>query len=62
MLNEEVLCEMQNAGFNVTTCGDCGAIKLLGRERSEELTCEQCGFTEEDCWFPDLYVKEQYGH
>lgn len=51
--NGDILQQMQKAGFNVTTCGDCGEVKLhkLG---AEELTCEYCGFTEEICWFPDL--------
>lgn len=55
MTNIDVLQEMQRTGFNVTTCGQCGAVKLH-KTGVEELTCEDCGFNSDICDFPDLYV------
>ena len=58
--NEDVLQKMQKAGFNITTCGQCSAIKLLSPETDrEDITCDVCGFNEEECYFPDLVVVAQ---
>ena len=57
MTNEQVLQKMQRAGFNVTTCGNCGAIKLHELGESE-LTCDECRWTSDICDFPDLYTVE----
>ncbi len=56
MNNELVLYEMQCKGFNVTTCGNCGFIKLQNDLAIEELTCEYCDYTDDVSNFPDLVV------
>ena len=44
--------------FNIVTCGDCGYPLIHPVDTiKDELTCSQCGFNEELCWFPD-YNKE----
>lgn len=53
--NKQILQEMQASGFNVTTCGMCGAVKLH-RTGVDELTCENCDFTGDICDFPDMYT------
>ena len=55
--DKKILQEMQRAGFNVMTCGNCGNIKLA-HTGIEEATCEGCGFTSDPCDFPDLYTVE----
>lgn len=58
--NKEVLQEMQHYGLNVTTCGDCGAVKLHRISRDlEQLECEECGLVSDPCDFPDLEVVSQ---
>lgn len=59
--NQYVLQKMQTAGFNVTTCGNCGGVvlHLTGAKCPEELTCEYCGFTGDISDFPDLRVVEE---
>lgn len=57
--NEDVLQKMQANGFNVTTCGDCGAIKLHAEIKDDLLECDNCGFESDPCDFPDLLVVEQ---
>lgn len=55
--NKDVLQQMQAAGFNVTTCGNCGAIKLH-KTGVDELTCDDCGITGDISDFPDIYTVE----
>lgn len=59
--NAYVLQRMQSAGFNVTTCGNCGGVvlHLLDENMPEELSCDYCGFTGDPSEFPDLRVVEQ---
>lgn len=52
--NLELLYKMQAKGFNIVTCGHCGAVKLH-LTSATELTCEDCGIKGEPCDFPDLY-------
>ncbi len=58
--NKDILQQMQRAGFNITTCGNCGEIKLH-KTGVDELTCDYCSLTEDISSFPDLYVVEQTG-
>jgi ribosomal protein S27E len=55
--NQQILQEMQRAGFNVVTCGDCGAI-ILHRTGVDEVTCQECNLTNDITDCPDLYVVE----
>lgn len=55
--NKDILQQMQRAGFNVVTCGDCGMVKLHETGVSE-LTCDYCGETGDISNFPDLEVVE----
>ena len=55
--NQDILQKMQEAGFNVTTCGDCGEVKLH-LTGVEELECDYCGFISDICDFPDLCLVE----
>ena len=55
--NEDVLQKMQAQGFNVTTCGECGAVVLQhGLNDEGTLTCDACGFTDDISSFPDLVI------
>lgn len=55
--NKDVLQQMQAIGFNVTTCGSCGDIKLLSpKSDRENIECDYCDFVEEECYFPDLEI------
>jgi hypothetical protein len=54
--NEDVLQKMQAHGFNVTTCGDCGAIVLHESPAWHDLKCYECGFESDPADFPDLVV------
>lgn len=55
MINLEVLESMQQAGYNVTACGNCGEVKLH-KTGVTELTCEYCDFTSDISDFPDIEV------
>jgi hypothetical protein len=50
-----ILRQIQVAGFNVMTCGNCGAT-VLGLSLEEECTCPGCLYTSDPCDFPDLYT------
>lgn len=55
--NEDVLQKMQKAGFNVTTCGNCMAVKLHELPvKNDLLKCDNCDFESDPCDFPDLIV------
>jgi len=56
--NKQVFQEMQSVGFNIVTCGNCGAIRLH-KTGIDELDCESCGFVSDICDFPDLYVVQE---
>lgn len=51
-LAQEIL---EKTNINITTCGNCGHI-VLHKINTEEISCEECGFTSEPCDFPDLFV------
>lgn len=53
--NKDVLRKMQQAGFNVTTCGECGNIKLH-ETGIDYLECDYCDFKSDISDFPDLEV------
>jgi hypothetical protein len=55
--NRDMLQRLQRAGFNITTCGECGAVRLH-KTGIDELNCEDCGLVSDICNFPDLYVVE----
>lgn len=55
--------EMQSAGFNIVTCGNCGSI-LLHRLGEEKIDCF-CGITMSlsDCpdyWYEGLELSEEF--
>jgi hypothetical protein len=62
MTNKEIILnqialqeEIQAAGFNIVTCGNCGEVRLM-RSADEELHCT-CG-VEMDAWdCPDLFYR-----
>lgn len=43
-----------SAGVNIVSCGDCGDV-LLAPADAEEIQCPHCGFTADQCDFPDLF-------
>ena len=52
----EMLKEIQESGYNIVTCGDCGTVNIIEIRESEDLhTCFDCGFQSEGCDFPDLF-------
>ena len=47
--------EIQNSGFNIVTCPDCGSVNLHYMNATR-LTCGSCGFTSSHMSdFPDLF-------
>ncbi|GAB6071533.1 hypothetical protein JCM30760_26310 [Thiomicrorhabdus hydrogeniphila] len=54
---KETFFQIQNKGFNICTCGQCGAVLLMNEQEktSEEFECFDCGFTGEQCDFPDFW-------
>jgi len=52
----ELLMELQSNGFNIVTCGNCGAV-VIHRTKMDELSCYECGFTSDPCDFPDLQTE-----
>ena len=64
MQQTNILFSMQQKGFNVVTCGDCGDVMLLenGVNRNEfdselhgMVKCPHCGFEDDESSFPDLF-------
>lgn len=52
----DMLKEIQESGYNIVTCGDCGTVNIIEIRESEDLhTCFDCGFQSEGCDFPDLF-------
>lgn len=44
------------ANINIVTCGDCGEVFMHEINNNEvELTCPNCGLTDDASSFPDLY-------
>lgn len=52
----DILCDIQKAGYNVVTCGECGDVFLHDSDQ-EELVCPYCEFTGDVCDFPDLFYE-----
>ena len=53
---ESMLKEIQEFGYNIVTCGECGVVQIIEiREREDLHTCFDCGFQSEECDFPDLF-------
>ena len=51
----EMLEEIQELGYNIVSCGECGVVQIIEIRESEDLhTCYDCGFQSEGCHFPDL--------
>ena len=48
---------MQNSGFNVCTCGNCGEVLLYNTEmkQAEEVECYNCNAKMQYCDNPDFY-------
>lgn len=55
----EVLLEMQNSGFNVCTCGNCGNVVLYNRQmkESEVVECPHCKEEMDYSDNPDYYYE-----
>ena len=53
----EILNEMQQSGYNVVTCGNCGDVVLLDVHSDilEEVQCPHCKETMDYSDMPDLY-------
>jgi len=55
---QEILDAMNDAGFSVVTCGNCGSVVLIEwaevDDDNPEHSCPYCGFCSEPCDFPDL--------
>lgn len=52
-----ILLEIQNAGFNICTCGCCGYVILYNKEmkESDAIVCYNCKTEQEYCETPDYY-------
>lgn len=51
-----ILSRMQEDGYNVVTCGNCGDVILLETyDFIEEVQCPHCKETMDYCDMPDLY-------
>ena len=52
----DMLKEIQESGYNIVTCGDCGTVNIIEIRESEDLhTCFDCGFQSEGCDFAVLF-------
>lgn len=54
---KEIFKDIQKAGFNITTCGNCGSTVLMNKEmmEGETVRCESCCKEIKQCDLPDLY-------
>ena len=52
----DILQDIQGAGYNVVTCGNCGDV-LLHDIKQEEITCPYCNYQSDPCDFPDLFYQ-----
>ena len=51
---KERLDEIQELGYNVVNCGDCGDVLIISLTHdSDDIECQGCGFVSEHCDFPD---------
>ena len=55
---QEILDAMNEAGYSVVCCGQCGEVVLIEwaevDDNEPEHTCPHCGYTSEPCDFPDV--------
>ena len=55
----KILERIQDAGFNVVTCGNCGSVNLVDLEKLEKdnhlITCYDCNKTLDNADMPDLF-------
>ena len=52
----KLLIEIQELGYNIVTCGECGVVNIIEiREQEDDHTCFDCGFQSDGCDFPDLF-------
>ena len=51
----DILSELQELGYNVVTCGNCGKPFLMGKIREETIICPYCFGAGEQCDMPDLF-------
>ena len=57
----EILRRMQEDGYNVVTCGNCGDVVLLElnvAQRCLDVQCPHCKETMEYSDMPDLYTQQ----
>jgi len=52
----DIMRDIQEAGYNIVTCGECGAV-MLHDSYQTVLTCPYCEHTSECCDFPDLFYE-----
>lgn len=51
---KERLESIQELGFNVVNCGDCGDVVIISLDdECETIECQGCGFIGEHCDYPD---------
>mgnify|MGYP001335637915 CR=1 FL=1 len=51
---KERLKAIQELGFNVVNCGDCGDVAIIElKHESDEIECRGCEFIGEHCEYPD---------
>jgi len=48
--------ELQDKGYNIVTCGNCGCV-LLHRINASVIKCFQCGQAFEPCDCPDYFYE-----
>jgi DNA-directed RNA polymerase subunit RPC12/RpoP len=55
----DILTTMQNQGFNVCDCGNCGGVILFDEEskNADEVECPHCKVTLDYSDCPDLYYE-----
>ena len=52
----DMLKEIQESGYNIVTCHECGTVQIVEIRESEDVhTCFDCGFQSEGRDFPDLF-------
>ena len=55
----EILQRMQQDGYNLVTCGNCGDLVLLETDDIiDEIKCPHCKETMEYSDMPDLYTQQ----
>lgn len=52
----DIFSDLQNAGFNIVTCGSCGSINLHLIDHEGHLECAFCDMISDPCDFPDYWT------